>query len=189
MVAEDVRQYVDQRARPLRRAEYETLVGVGAFEGEHVELVRGVVLSMSPIDPPHAKSVDVLNRLLTKTVPDTVWVRIQHPFAATDDSAPQPDVALVPDGDYGKAHPSRAYLVIEVAASSLRFDRTVKAGVYAEAGVPDYWVVNLVDGQIEVHREPTPRGYRVVTTYRRGERVALLAFPDVTIAVDDVVPA
>jgi Uma2 family endonuclease len=93
----------------------------------------------------------------------------------------------VPDGDCGKA-PSRAYLVIEVAVSSLRFDRTVKAGVYAEAGVPDYWVVNLLDGQIEVHREPTPRGYRVVTTYRRGERVALLAFPDLTIAVDDVVP-
>jgi Uma2 family endonuclease len=189
MVAEDVRQYVDQRARRLKRAEYETLVGVGAFEGEHVELVRGVVLSMSPIDPPHADTVDRLGELLMSSLSGRARVRVQQPLAATADSAPQPDIAVVAPGNYRQGHPSEAHLVIEVAATSLRFDRVAKAGVYAEAGVPDYWVVNLVDGQIEVHREPTPRGYRVVTTYRRGERVALLAFPDITVAVDDVVPA
>jgi Uma2 family endonuclease len=189
MVAAQDLDSLMSRARPLRRSDFETLAAAGAFDDERVELVRGVVLSRSPIDPPHADTVDRLMELLVQVLGARARVRVQSSFSASDHSAPQPDLAVVPRESYATAHPSRAHLIIEVADSSLRFDRKVKAGVYAEAGVPDYWIVNLVDGQIEVHREPTATGYGAMTIHRRGERIALLAFPDVTIAVDDVVPA
>jgi Uma2 family endonuclease len=85
------------------------------------------------------------------------------------------------------AHPTEAHLIIEVSDSSLRYDRDEKARLYASCGVPEYWVVNLVERVVEVHREPSASGYRQVTTAPKGARLRLLAFPDVELAVDSFV--
>jgi Uma2 family endonuclease len=116
-------------------------------------------------------------------------VRVASSLAATDDSEPEPDIAVVPRGDHHKAHPTTAYLLIEVSKTSLRKDRAVKTDVYAEAGVDEYWIVNLVDRCIEVHRSPRNGRYEQSSVHRAGDRIALVRFPDVAIAVSDVLPA
>jgi Uma2 family endonuclease len=142
---------------------------------------------MSPIGPPHTSTVDKLTRLLVLALAEVAWVRVQGSFAADDFSEPEPDVCIFPLGDYHAAHPSEAHLIIEVADSSLRYDRGEKAQLYAACGVPEYWVVNLVERVVEVHREPSASGYRHVTTVPKGARLRLLAFPDVELAIDDFV--
>jgi Uma2 family endonuclease len=188
MVAFSLKDAAPAQLRPLKRLEYEALAAMGTFDGERVELIRGVILTMTPPDPPHAKAVDLLNRRLSLAIQERALVRVQQPLSATDDSSPEPDVAVVAEQDYGHAHPRTAMLAIEVAASSLKYDRTVKADLYAQAGVTEYWIVNIVDQQVEVLRDPVVGRYRGETIYRRGERITLLAFPDVAIAVDDVMP-
>jgi len=96
--------------------------------------------------------------------------------AAGDDSEPQPDVAVVPKGDYRAAHPAHALLLIEVADSSLKKDRTVKARLYAERGVPEYWIVDLRGGVIEVHSDVVNGAYARITPYRTGDVIALREF-------------
>jgi Uma2 family endonuclease len=172
--------------RPLRRREYDRLVELGLFEDERLELLRGTLVAMSPQGPPHA---DVVERLATRLVTGLAGrarVRSHSPLAVSDDSEPEPDIAVVPDGDYSTEHPSHALLVVEVADSSLRKDRQMKADLYAEAAVPDYWIVNLNQSAIEVHRDPSDGHYAAVTTYRRGQTLRLAAFPDIELEVDDI---
>ena len=173
--------------RPLRRVEYDQLVALGTFEGERIELIGGALRRMSPIGPPHTSTVDVLNQLMVLALAGRAWVRTQGSFAADELSEPEPDLCILPLGDYHSAHPREAHLIIEVSDSSLRYDRGEKAQLYAACGVPEYWIVNLVDRVVEVHREPAPNGYRQLTTVRKGERLRLLAFPDVELAVDKFV--
>lgn len=173
--------------RPLRRVEYDRMVQLGMFEDERIELLRGVLVPMSPIGPPHSATLDRLVELLVLALHGRARVRAQNPFAALDDSEPEPDVTVVPLGDYDAGHPERALLVIEVSESSLARDRGVKLRIYAENGVPEYWVVNLVDRRIEVHTEPSKDGYGAVRHVERGESIALGAFPDVAVNVGDVV--
>jgi Uma2 family endonuclease len=113
-------------------------------------------------------------------------VRIQLPFAAGDDSLPEPDLAVVAAGRHRNAHPNRAFLIVEVADSSLKLDRQEKAELYARADVPEYWVVNVAGRIIERHSEPAGGAYARVTPFRSGETISPLAFPDVTVRVDDV---
>jgi Uma2 family endonuclease len=148
--------------------------------------LHGVVVAMTPSKPPHAFSIQKLNLFLVTALGDRAGVRIQLPLALTDDSEPEPDIAVVPPGDYGEAHPGAALLVIEVADSSLRKDRHIKAPLYASAGVPEYWLVNLVDGVVEVHEEPAEGTYRRVTRHARGETLRLESFPDVELRVADI---
>src|SRR6185295_14352342 len=101
--------------RPLRRAEYDHLVSLGAFENERIELLDGLLVPMSPIGPPHSSAVQELTTLLVVAFLGRATVRIQLPFAALALSEPEPDVAVVPLGDYAKAHPNSAHLIIEVA--------------------------------------------------------------------------
>ena len=177
----------DAGVRRLRRHEYERLVATGAFEDEHVELVRGVIVRMPPHDSPHAAPIQRLTELLVPRLLGRASVRVQLPLRAPDESQPQPDLALVSPGDYDGAHPDTASLVIDVAYSSLAYDRGTKAPLYAEMGVPEYWIVNVKDASIEVHREPSGGHYGRVTTHRAGESIALRAFPDVALAVGDIV--
>jgi Uma2 family endonuclease len=172
--------------RPLRRVEYDRLVELGMFEDEKIELLRGVLVPMSPIGPPHSSTIDRLNRLLVLSLEGRAIVRVQNPFAALDDSEPEPDFSVVALGDYDRAHPERAELVIEVAESSLSRDRGVKLHIYAENGVPEYWIVNLVDRRIEVHTDPSPQGYRTVRHAECGETLSPVRFPGVQFAVSDV---
>jgi Uma2 family endonuclease len=170
---------VSPRQRRFTRAEYERLMELGFFQRERIELIHGVVCRMSPIGIAHRKVIDRLNKLLTTRVGDRALVSIQQPFLAWDDSVPEPDVAIVPEVDYTR-HPDRALLLVEVAESSLEYDRETKAPLYAASGVPEYWIVNLIDHVIEVHADPAGAHY---TSIRRASTAVPRAFPDITVDV------
>ncbi len=159
---------------------------------DRVELLEGVVVAMAPHDAPHASGVARVALVLTEAVRRRAVVRTQLTFIAGPYSAPEPDIAVVPGRyeDYDDAHPRSALLVVEVADSSLKQDRLTKAMIYAAADVPEYWIVNVPGQQVEVHREPdrTARRYRTTTIARRGDALTLSAFPDTTVAVDDLLP-
>lgn len=175
-----------ERVRPLRRSEYERLVELGCFEDERIELLEGNLVAMSPQRPHHAWVVQRLTMLLVAALTDRAAVRIELPLALSDASEPEPDVAVVPTGDYSRAHPCTALLVVEVADTSLHKDRGIKASLYARGGIPEYWVVNLVDDVIEVHTTPEASAYGTVARYGRGDAITLVAFPDLDIAVQDI---
>jgi Uma2 family endonuclease len=177
-----------ERVRPLRRIEYERMVDEGFFqEDERIELLDGVIVEMTPQGTRHAVVIERLSHLLFAAVGGRARVRIQLPFAASEVSLPEPDVAVVQGGDYELAHPSQARLIVEVAESSLSKDRLVKARVYATAGVTEYWVIDIVAKTIEVCSDPVDGQYKQIRAARPGEVIRLLAFPDVEIAVSDVV--
>lgn len=171
--------------RTLERSEYDALVRVGAFAEERVELLYGVIVPRAPQDPEHSQPIRSLVPLLTIALHRRAVVQSQLPFAATDGSEPEPDVAVVPFGDYSQAHPDRAFLIVEVANSSHKTDR-LKADVYATAQVPEYWIVDVPGRAIEVRTEPMNGTYSTLRTYRPGQTIALAIFPDVTVTVDSV---
>lgn len=178
----------NQPLRRLGRVEYEQLVAKGAFCDERVELVFGFVVAMSPIDPSHTQSTQVVHARLLTALAGRAIVYCQSAIAATDDSEPEPDVYVTPLGDYWREHPSRAYLVVEVARTSLAYDRTEKALLYGISDVEEYWIVDLVHGIVEVRRERENGVWRSITSYRRGETITMLAFPDVTVDVSTILP-
>lgn len=144
--------------RPLRRVEYDQLVALGAFAGERLELLAGALVAISPQHAPHAATIARLTKLLVRRVSEDYDLRFQLPLAIADDSEPEPDAAIVPAGDYQRAHPTTALLVIEVADSSLVRDRR-KAERYGAAGVPECWIVDLAARAVEVYSGPTSGGY------------------------------
>lgn len=176
------------RIRPLRRVEYDRLVGLGVFEDERIELLRGALVEMSPQGAPHADCSAQLAKMLILRLGERASVRAHGPFAATEDSEPEPDVAVNPPRRYSDGHPQTAHLLVEVADSSLRKDRGIKSEIYAEAGVPEYWIVDVSRAAVEVWTGPVDGHYTQLTTYGRGESIALVAFPDVLLATDDFLP-
>jgi len=176
------------RQQSLGRREYERMVACGSFEDERVELLERTVVQMSPQGPQHVEAVKRLHYRLLPALLGRAEVIVQSSFGLSEDSVPEPDLAVVPPGDFWERLPDRAFLLVEVAQMSLRRDRLIKAALYARQGVPEYWLVNLIEQQVEVHREPTPAGYRHVTRHERGEVLQLLAFPDVTVRVEDLLP-
>jgi len=160
-------------SRRWRRVEYERLVDVGVFEGEPLELIGGQLIVAEPKGSPHATAVGMTDDALRAAIPDGWIVRVQDPLALDDESAPEPDVAVVRGAraDYRHTHPSHPALIVEVAESSLAFDRTQKGSLYARAGIADYWIVNLQDRVVEVYREPAadltaPFGWRYTSVER-----------------------
>jgi Uma2 family endonuclease len=182
----DASLLLPERPRPLKRVEYDRLVALGVFEDERIELLHGVLVRMSPNGPDHASPVDKLTMILVPALVGKARVRVQLPLVAHDESEPEPDFAVVPNGDYRTEHPSTAMLVIEVAGSSLRKDREIKAPLYAASGFPEYWIVNATEKVVEVYRDPGPTGYARVTTHGEGDELRCLAFPDVRVAVRDI---
>lgn len=174
-------------AAPLTRGEFDALTRRGVLDDARVELLYGRVVSMSPRGAPHSYGVTELARLLITAVGLSARVRVQMPLAASDASEPEPDIAVVAPGDYLDDHPSTAWLVIEVADSSLERDRG-KAKLYAAAGVVEYWIVNLVDGVFEVHASPSSEGYARIARHGRGASLAVPSLAGVVIAVSDVLP-
>lgn len=167
----------------ITRSQYDAMVASGALEGAKVELLEGVIVDISPQGTDHAGAIQVLADLLRTALGQRAWVREEKPFVAGPDDEPEPDIAVVPRADPFAGHPDRAFLVVEVADSSLKKDRGVKTTTYARAGVPEYWVVNLVDGVVEVHRDPGANHYATTTLLRPGDHVAMAAFADVSIEV------
>jgi len=154
-----------------------------------LELIDGEIYEMAPIGARHASVVDRLNRLWTARLGTRAIVRIQGPVVTGPRTQLQPDVALLREmGDFYFARPVRAadvLLVNEVADQALGYDRA-KLAIYATAGVPEVWLVDIDAGRVEVHRGPGEAGYRDVRIVRRGETVAATAFPDVALQVDEV---
>ena len=175
-----------ERLRPLRRVEYEQMVGEGLFHDERIELLKGVIVALGPQGPPHAATVQRLTSRLVIALAGKGEVRIQLPLAVGDDSLPEPDVAVVAPGDHDQAHPTTAFLIVEVSDTSLNKDRLVKAELYAIAAVPEYWIANISAGVIEAHTDPVAGRYTRVTPYRPGDSVRLRAFPDVDLRVADI---
>ncbi len=174
--------------RRFTRSEYDRLIALGFFHQERIELLHGTIVRMSAVGPPHRDVVDRLNELLLPPLIGRARVSIKQPFAAWDDSEPEPDVSVVPLGDYSVDHPQRAYLIIEVADSSREQDREIKARLYAASAVPEYWIVNLLQRVVEIHTEPIEGAYGNVRRAKAGETIAPGAFPDVAINVADLLP-
>jgi Uma2 family endonuclease len=174
--------------RRLSRREYDKLVDLGVFEDERVELLRGMLVTMSPQGGPHATISGWFAQQLSIVLGMKFDVRSHCPYAASDDSEPEPDVSVSRRIANLLEHPTQPLLVIEVAESSMRKDTRIKAPIYAEAGAPEYWIVDISGSElvIAVHTEPTPHGYRRVEMLRDGDTLRPTKLPGVEIAVRDV---
>ncbi len=172
------------------REEYVRMVEAGVFEGRRVELIDGVVYEMPPQLSPHAATVMQAQEVLRNVFSPELSLRCQMPLDVGAASMPEPDLAVVPGTprDYYAAHPTGAALVLEVTDTSQHHDRKRKTRTYAEAGIQDYWIINLARDVLEVYRDPAGGTYRTRRILRRGERIAPLARPDAMIAVDDLLP-
>jgi Uma2 family endonuclease len=157
-------------------------------ESDHVELIEGEVIEVSPIGSRHAACVDRLNRLFNKL--EDVIVRVQSPIRLDDFSEPQPDITLLrlrPDF-YAQRHPapSDVLLVVEVADSSAEFDRAVKLPLYAEALIPEFWLVNLPEEKVEVFLQASNNTYQESREFGRGELVTSRILPGLSLSVDSI---
>jgi len=186
------------RTKHWTRVEYERLIDLGAFRpGERLELVGGALLVCEPQGGPHFTAVGLVEDALRPVFGIGWTVRAQGPIALDEDSEPEPDIAVVPGSrrDHSRAHPSHPVLIVEVADSSLAFDRAEKSGLYARAGIADYWILNLPDQVLEVYREPAaaphaPYGHRYGATITLAPRdlVSPLAAPTAAILVASLLP-
>ena len=139
------------------RAQYERMVEAGVFEpNDRLELLDGEIIDMAPRKSRHATAVTLVGDTLRTIFGPGVTVRVQLPFSLDDHSEPEPDVAVVPGSprDYRDAHPSRAFLVCEVADTTLAYDRGRKLAAYARAGISEYWILDLIGETLEVCRKP-----------------------------------
>jgi Uma2 family endonuclease len=179
-------------ARHLITAEeFAAMAAVGVFaEDDRLELIEGEIFEMSPIGDLHAGCVNWLSNSLKDRLGPKVVVTTQNPANVTNISRLQPDVILArPRADFYRKQspgPEDVFLVIEVADSSLSFDRQTKIPLYARSGFREAWVVNLVESVVEVFRDPTSQGYRLVRRARLGETVAPETFPEVELSVTEI---
>jgi Uma2 family endonuclease len=183
--------------RRWTRAEYERLVELGLFERDPLELVGGQLIVAEPQSAYHASAIRRVDYALRGALPPGWIVSIQSPVSLDDESEPEPDLAVLPGrpGDYSAAHPSHPALVIEVAESSLTFDRRDKGSLYARAQLPEYWIVNLVERVLEVYRDPGPdptahygSRYRSVATLTSPAVIVPVRVASVQIPVSDLLP-
>jgi Uma2 family endonuclease len=161
-------------------------------EDDRVELIEGELIEMAAIGSYHFTSVNRLNREFSVQADNNYIVSIQNPLRLSRYSEPQPDVVLLrPRVDQyadGLPGPEDVLLIVEVSDSTVAADRKVKLPLYAAAGISDAWLVNIPRRSIEVHREPRGSRYQQITVFRRGERIALLSLPDVSVAVEHILP-
>jgi Uma2 family endonuclease len=169
--------------------EYMRMAEVGILgEDERIELIRGEILAMSPIGPRHCTAVDRFNRLLVMALGERAWVRVQGTVRLFPDTMPEPDLAVLRLRDYRDAHPTPEdiLLVIEVAETSLAYDRGEKAALYAEAGIPEYWVADTKGEAVGVNREPDGQRYRQSRQLTGTDTVSPVAFPDVVVRLPEI---
>ncbi len=174
--------------------EYHRMGEAGVFsENDRVELLDGRIYVMSPIGSEHASCVDRLTRLFVLRTGNDAVVRVQNPVRLADDSEPEPDLALLePREDaYASEHPAPAsvLLIVEVADTSLAFDRDVKLPLYAEAGIPEVWIVDLENDTVHAYRNPSGNGYATHDACGVDEEVPVKTLPDVSpIPASDLLP-
>ncbi len=182
-----------QKHSPTRRLftveEYCAMAELGILEeGERVELLDGEIVVMPPIGEPHEDGATRLGRDMTHLLYDRAWVRVQNSVRLDDYGLPELDIAVVRlRDDYHRRRPTPedVILIIEVADTSLEFDREVKLARYAAAGIPEVWIVNLRARQVEAHSDPVDGTYRSRRVVTADGSIGPLAFPDVSLAVAD----
>ena len=184
-------------AKRFTIAEYHRLAELGFFgEDDRVELIKGEIVQMAAKGTPHSVCETLLFRELVKLLDERAMVRGQQPIVIPKDSEPEPDLAIVRnrDDDYLSAHPSPldVLLVIEIADSSVNYDQKVKLPLYAEAGISNYWIFNLVENCLESYSEPyqvqDKFGYRRKLIVLPNETVTLPNFPDLSLNLSKVFP-
>ncbi|RFP57973.1 MAG: Uma2 family endonuclease [Limnothrix sp. CACIAM 69d] len=179
--------------RPLQVRDYQCLIDQGCFgPEEHIELLNGQLIQMAAKGTRYAAAVSRLARLLGRQLGETVLIRLQDPIALNDQSQPEPDLAIVLPHplDYADHHPTPAEIhwLIEVADSTLTYDTQTKARAYAQAGLGDYWVLDLPGDRLWVFRNPNQAGYGLVMQLDRAQSIAPIAFPNCTWPLADLLP-
>ena len=177
--------------RLLTVKDYHRMAEAGIFHpNERVELIAGQIIRMTAKGTAHEAAITRTDKLLENLLREQVLTRLQSPVKLDDYSEPEPDIAAVmPDPMYYEDHhptPSEIYLIIEVADTSFKIDRQVKAPVYAQSGITDYWILDVNDRKLHVFREPTPDGYQSEVILSEDARVSPLAFPSCTITVREM---
>lgn len=182
---------------PLRLwtvVEYHRMAELGLLEPtEKVELIAGqIIRKMAPKRTGHAVTLTLIYRLFNRLLGDEVLIRPQLPISLSDRSEPEPDIALVIAGElrYLDHHPrpEEIYLIIEIADTTLRIDTGLKAQSYAEAGITDYWVLDLKNKQLRICRKPQATGYQSILTLPITAQISPLQFPEINISIADLLP-
>lgn len=176
-------------------SDYYKAADAGLFEGRHVQLIQGEIVEIAPMGSMHATAIQLVMQSLSLIFQQGFVVRTQLPLNFSSKSEPEPDISVVKGTtrDYATAHPHSAVLIVEIADSTLNFDRNLKSRLYAEFGVEDYWIVNLRRRCVEVHRSPVNDlelgwVYSETRSYGENESISPIAAPESSIAVSDILP-
>jgi Uma2 family endonuclease len=157
---------------------------------DRVELIEGEIVEMSPIGEPHAASVDVMAEMLREALGRSVIIRVQNPIVLNDHSEPQPDISVLKRRDdfYRHAHPRTedVLLVIEVSDSTLEYDRQIKVPLYARAGIPEVWIVNINEERVETFADVSGGTYQTTAFVSRGEEVQSRSLADLRLGVSEI---
>ncbi|MEA5550257.1 Uma2 family endonuclease [Anabaena cylindrica UHCC 0172] len=172
-------------------AQYNQMNQAGILtEDDRVELLNGEIIEMSPIGRRHATCVNRLNFLFSQLLTKKVIVSVQNPIILNNLSEPQPDIALLkPRADFyeaGHPQPEDILLLVEVADSSIEYDREIKIPLYASSGICEVWLIDIYEQLITVYRYPNANGYSEIKTFRHGDILDIQAFPELTLRVNDV---
>jgi len=176
---------------PITVTHFQKMIETGIFdEDEQIELIDGELIAMAPIGPDHSSKTRRLNRQFSQIVGDLALVDMQNPIVLDDHSEPEPDLALLRPSDdfYETANPTAkdVFLLVEVADSSLNYDKKTKIPLYARQGIPEVWLINVPNKQVEIYRNPSPKGYRQILFPENKESISPTLLPDVSIKVSDI---
>ncbi|HWQ31789.1 MAG TPA: Uma2 family endonuclease [Blastocatellia bacterium] len=172
-------------------AEYHRMIEAGILhEDDHVELLNGEIINMAPIGPRHAACVDRISDLLWRKARKAAIIRVQNPVGLSPYSEPQPDISLLKlRSDYyahGHPAPDDVLVAIEVADTTLEYDRNAKIPAYARAGIAEAWLVDLNNDRIEIYTQPDQGFYREIRLVSRKQRVISTTIPGLSLKADDI---
>lgn len=188
-----VSEEYEPQIRLITVENYDKMVEVGIYdENDRIELLNGVILNMGPKNDPHCSATDRAMKHFILSLSDRVIVRNQNPIVIDNLSEPEPDIVLAaPDEmEYSTRTPTPAdiLLIMEVSDTTVSFDRKVKGAAYAKAGIIQYVLLNLKRRELEDYREPSEDGYRSKQTYSAEQSFSLVAFPEISVKVGDLLP-
>ena len=187
MIATDVQRHF------FNVDDYYKIYNAGVFsEDDRIELIEGEIIHMTPIGSQHAACINRLTNLFAVCFKGRAIISVQNPLRLSQTSEPEPDVVILKPQDnfYAKAHPqsSDVFLAVEVADSSLPYDKDIKLPLYAKYGIPEVWIINLSQDQIEAYSEPVEGSYRNNFIYRRNQTIFSAAFEEDSFAVNEILP-
>lgn len=176
---------------------YHKMAELGFFQDKRVELIEGEIIEMSPMNKPHATAIRKILSIMNAVFQKDYLIDSQLPMSFSKLSEPEPDIAVIKGkiSDFIESHPQNAELIIEVSDTTLGFDRNRKASLYAKNNIQDYWIINLKDERLEVHRRPIVDntmsygfGYAESFIFTKNDEVSPLAEPNAKIKVADLLP-